>query len=142
MISLLLITGCILLISCSSKNQDNGYDDNMYQFYNQYFEIAEVINQVNAKDIIILREQKNLEKIKELSELLTKLKDDIPDDRQSNYTKLQKWYKELMILSNEKYSDWWGVTLDERREAHTLVAIIRMRLSDWEDEEGTTVWEQ
>ncbi|GKX32064.1 hypothetical protein SH1V18_45440 [Vallitalea longa] len=142
----ILIVVCIFIsaifICNNNQYKDRNYNDYMYEFYEIYFQIAETIDNISSKDIKILRESENQQEINELNTILMAMENDIPKNKKSNYNKLNNWYIELVELSDEKYENWWELTIEERRKAYTQMVIIRLRLVDWQDNKSGIAWEK
>lgn len=98
----LIILFCMLISGCSN-NKDKNYNKFMDDFYNLYFQIAEVVNTTSAKDIIILRTSSDIqEKMDSIKSLLDETQDKVPENKEANFKKLKEWYSELVELSDKK----------------------------------------
>lgn len=138
----LLIILCLIITGCGNK-KDNKYDEFMNNFYDIYFQIAEEVEGIDPMNVAQSMKSDNIkEKMNSLKELFDKFDEDIPENKQHNYNKLSEWYEELLDLSNNKYEDWWGITLDERMLAHTTLIGISVRLSNWNDKDSGIAWDQ
>lgn len=139
--TIIVISICIIIFSYhNNRNKDKDYDDYMYEYYDKYFEIAKVINNINDNETEILRKEENQQIIIELEDILKKMEADVPENRLHNYTKLNEWLQELVELSDEKNDDWWGLTIEERLEIDSKILWVKERLDDWEDKESGIAW--
>lgn len=138
----ILLILSIVISGCGNK-KDNKYDEFMNGFYDDYFQIVEKIDEANPKDVVKLMLCEDiLEKLSSLKELLDGIKDEVSEDKENNYKKLSEWYEELVILSDKKYEDWWGVTVDERITVHNILLDTSIRLSKWNDKDSGVIWDK
>lgn len=139
-ISVLLIIIILIMTSCSQTK--NEYTEFIYNFYDLYFKVAENIetNEV-PKTLELLQEEDNQNSIQTMGNLIENISEKVPRNKLDNYEKLNKWYNELVELSDNKYKDWWEISLEERSYAHTTALKIDLRLSDWTDKDSNTAWE-
>ncbi|GMQ59670.1 hypothetical protein AN1V17_40700 [Vallitalea sediminicola] len=137
-----IIVLSLVLTSCGNK-KGNEYETFLNDFYDTYFEIAKTIDVYSPKNVAnSMAVSEVQDDINNLKDLLNDIKDKVPKDKERNYKELEQWYQDLVIISDKKYEDWWGVTLEERFTVQNTLLDIAIKLSDWEDEESGIIWDQ
>ncbi|GMQ59673.1 hypothetical protein AN1V17_40730 [Vallitalea sediminicola] len=139
---ILVIGFSIMALDCFNKKGDK-YHAFLNDFYDSYFQIAETLYHCDPEQVVNLMAAEEIQdKMSSIEELLDNIKDEVPDDKEKNYKNLSEWYQDLVIISDKKYEDWWGVTVKERITVDNILLDIAINLSDWEDEESGIIWDK
>ncbi len=135
---ILILTIMTMLTGCAN---DNKYKQFLEEYYNKYFEIADLIELDDTnKTLIQLHDRNSIEKVSQIKVILDTYKNEIPKNKTDQYDKLYSWYSELEYLS-EVHSKLESISADEKGEVLAKLREIDRRKMNWENKDSNTVWE-
>lgn len=115
-----------MLVGCGN----NEYNEFVQKFDQAYFELAKSVDiKDTMKTMENMQEEKNIQLINELKNLIDGISDKVPKNTEKHFEMLRSRYAGLVLIK-ESYAKWDKMTPDEKGKVLVEMDYIEMRKID------------